>query len=590
MAGLLPYARRVKAVAGETRQLMLGEMLSSLTAIPAESVEHGEVFTRRWVVDLILDLAGYTPDRDLASLTAVEPACGGGAFLAAMAARVSDSCRKHDRPLLDARRAVHAFDLLTSNVTASRRLVREVLVDEGWPLPEAREVATAWVRQGDYLLDPDVPDGVDFVLGNPPYVRLEDVPADRMLAYRTACPTMTGRSDLYVGFFEQGLRSLASGGVLAFICADRWMRNQYGRQLRELIAAGYSVDVTVNMHDVDAFERQVSAYPAVTVIRRAGQGEAVVVETRRGFGPQDAPGLTEVMSAPELRGAPAAGVGGRYEVARLPHWFTGGESWPAGSPSRLALIEELNDRFPPLEDAHTGTRVGIGVATGADSVFITTDADVEPRRLLPLSMVRDTTSGCHSWSGHYLVNPWDADGQLVDLAALPRLRAYYQRHSAALRRRHVAGRRPDQWYRTIDKVDHSLVERPKLLFPDMKTTIHPVLDEGGFYPHHNLYYIVSDSWDLRVLGGLLLSGVAQAFVEAYAIRMRGGTLRFQAQYLRRIRVPRPELISTADRAVLASAFDRRDTRAATRVALRVYGIEEFGEVIGGSAFARGGGA
>lgn len=551
------------------RQLMLGETLSSLTAIPAESVEHGEVFTRRWVVDLILDLAGYTADRDLAALVAVEPACGGGAFLAAMAARVSASCRKHDRPLLDAKRAIRAFDLLTPNVTASRRLVREVLVDEGWSLPEAREVATAWLRQGDYLLDPHVQEDVDFVVGNPPYVRLEAVPADRMLAYRAACPTMTGRSDLYVGFYERGLRSLGPGGVLAFICADRWMRNQYGRQLREFITAGYSVDVTVTMHDVDAFEEQVSAYPAVTVVRRARQGDAVVVDTRRGFGPQDAPELVESISGTEL----ATRANDRYEVARLPHWFTGGDSWPAGSPSRLALIEALNDRFPPLEDANTGTRVGIGVATGADSVFITTDADVEPRRLLPLSMVKDTTSGSHSWSGHYLVNPWDADGQLVDLAALPRLRAYYQRHAAALKRRHVAGKRPAHWYRTIDKVDHSLIERPKLLFPDMKTTIHPVLDEGGFYPHHNLYYIVSDAWDLRVLGGLLLSGVAQAFVEAYAVKMRGGTLRFQAQYLRRIRVPRPEAISAADRAALAAAFHERDTRAATEVALRVYGIE-----------------
>ncbi|MET8364199.1 Eco57I restriction-modification methylase domain-containing protein [Micromonospora sp. NPDC005194] len=559
----------MKAVAAEMRQLMLGETLSSLTAIPAESVEHGEVFTRRWVVDLILDLAGYTADRDLAALVAVEPACGGGAFLAAMAARVSASCRKHDRPLLDAKRAIRAFDLLTPNVTASRRLVREVLVDEGWSLPEAREVATAWLRQGDYLLDPHVQEDVDFVVGNPPYVRLEAVPADRMLAYRAACPTMTGRSDLYVGFYERGLRSLGPGGVLAFICADRWMRNQYGRQLREFITAGYSVDVTVTMHDVDAFEEQVSAYPAVTVVRRARQGDAVVVDTRRGFGPQDAPELVESISGTEL----ATRANDRYEVARLPHWFTGGDSWPAGSPSRLALIEALNDRFPPLEDANTGTRVGIGVATGADSVFITTDADVEPRRLLPLSMVKDTTSGSHSWSGHYLVNPWDADGQLVDLAALPRLRAYYQRHAAALKRRHVAGKRPAHWYRTIDKVDHSLIERPKLLFPDMKTTIHPVLDEGGFYPHHNLYYIVSDAWDLRVLGGLLLSGVAQAFVEAYAVKMRGGTLRFQAQYLRRIRVPRPEAISAADRAALAAAFHERDTRAATEVALRVYGIE-----------------
>jgi hypothetical protein len=106
----------------------------------------------------------------------------------------------------------------------------------------------------------------------------------------------------------------------------------------------------------------------------------------------------------------------------------------------------------------------------------------------------------------------------------------------------------------------------------MKLTIHPVLDEGGWYPHHNLYYVVSDTWDLRVLGGLLLSRVAQAFIEAYAVKMRGGTLRFQAQYLRRIRVPRPESISTKDRAALASAFDRRDKDAATDAAFHTYDI------------------
>lgn len=47
-------------------------------------VEHGEIFTKRRVVELILDLAGYTSDRDLAKLTAIEPACGGGAFVGHM--------------------------------------------------------------------------------------------------------------------------------------------------------------------------------------------------------------------------------------------------------------------------------------------------------------------------------------------------------------------------------------------------------------------------------------------------------------------------------------------------------------------------
>ncbi|WP_309227985.1 Eco57I restriction-modification methylase domain-containing protein [Micromonospora sp. CMU55-4] len=572
----------MKAIAG--RQLASGEMTSVLSAVSANPVEHGEVFTRRWIVDLILDLAGFTADRDLATLVAVEPACGGGAFLAAMAGRVSASCRKHDRSILDAKSALRAFDLLGPSVAASRTLVRNVLTDDGWSLPEASELAQAWVQQGDFLLDPQPPVNVDFVVGNPPYVRLEDVPADRMLAYRAACPTMTGRSDLYVGFYERGLKSLRPGGVLAFICADRWMRNQYGRHLRELVSSSYSVDLTISMHDVDAFEEQVSAYPAITVLRRAAQGASTVVDTRRSFGPQDAPELVESIRA----NAPTAVSSGSFTAARLTHWFTGEGPWPTGSPSRLALIESLNDRFPLLEDRSTGTRVGIGVATGADKVFVTKYADVEPRRLLPLSMVRDTASGKFEWSGHYLVNPWDEDGVLVDLSWLPRLRAYYERHAVALKRRHVAGRRPGQWYRTIDRVDPALVDRPKLLFPDMKSAIHPVLDAGGYYPHHNLYYIVSDVWDLRVLGGLLLSGVAQAFVEAYAVRMRGGTLRFQAQYLRRIRVPRPGSISLDDRAALATAFDARDSQAATEAALRVYGIEAMGDLFGGPAAGRGG--
>jgi adenine-specific DNA-methyltransferase len=567
------------------RQLMLDSETAALLAVPAEAVEHGEVFTRRWIVDLILDLAGYDAARDLSTLVAVEPACGAGAFLGPMVARLSVSCRRHGRSLSEAGGAIHALDLLCRNVEASRRLVEKVLIDDDWPADDAAAVAEVWVQQGDYLLDDRQDGGVDFVLGNPPYVRLEDVPADRMAAYRAACPAMAGRSDLYVGFYEVGLRSLKPGGVLGFICADRWMRNQYGRRLRQLIADRFSVEAIITMHDVDAFDEPVSAYPAVSILRQAPQGAAVVADTGRSFSPDGAAALLAWTREQDHQPM----VSEQYGVARLPHWFDGADSWPTGSPNRLALIEDLNDRFPLLEDQRTGTRVGIGVATGADNVFITTGANVEPNRLLPLSMVRDTVSGALSWSGHYLVDPWDADGRLVDLESHPRLRAYFERHAAALTRRHIVGKRPTHWYRTIDKVDHTLTGRSKLLFPDMKLTIHPVLDEVGLYPHHNLYYIVSDTWDLRVLGGLLLSRVAQSFIEAYAVRMRGGTLRFQAQYLRRIRVPRPETISETYRTMLADAFDKRDTQAATEAALRVYGIDDpAGELTRGSGSVRAG--
>lgn len=537
-----------------------------------EAVEHGEVFTRGWVVELILDLLGYTPDKDLCDLKIVEPACGGGAFLGEVASRISAACRKRQRPLADAVEAVRAFDLLDRNVQRSRALVARTLRADGWAAGEAARVAEAWVRQGDYLLQADADHRADYVVGNPPYIRLEDVPDDRMAAYRAACPTMGGRADVYVGFYEVALRSLNPGGRLGFICADRWMRNQYGRRLRQLVTGGFSMDLALVMHDVDAFDEQVSAYPAITLISNKEQGEAVAADTTRSFGAEQARDFADWYTG----NGPTPVATAAFQAARMPHWFPEEDSWPAASPARLAVIEDLTERFQPLEDARTGTRVGIGIATGADKVFLTTDSGlVESDRMLPMAMVRDTTSGTLHWTGTYLVNPWTASGDLVDLAEYPLLAAYFEEHGAALRKRYVAVRQPQRWYKTIDKVDHRLTRRHKLLFPDMKLRIHPVLDQGGLYPHHNLYFIVSDVWDMRVLGGLLLSKVAEAFVEAYAVKMRGGTLRFQAQYLRKIRVPDPAVIGESDRDALAEAFDKRDARAATEAALRVYGLTEL---------------
>jgi methylase of polypeptide subunit release factors len=535
--------------------------------IPADSIKHGEVYTQRWIVDMVLDLVSYTPERNLADLVITDPACGSGAFLVAIAERLSQSCRKFDRALPKA--GIRAFDLLERNVKASRQSIEAVLLEEGWDKSTAKEHAHSWVRQGDYLLqESHAP--TDLVVGNPPYIRIEDVPTARMEMYRRKNKTMTGRSDIYVGFYEQGLKALKPEGKLGFICADRWMRNQYGRELRKLISEDYAMDSLVVMHDVDAFEDKVAAYPAVTVIRNGTQSSAAVVDTSKELNQSHSVELVSWIKSSNSASREHAA----FRAGRLPHWFDGSESWPMGSPGRLALLEDLSDRFPTLEE--TGVKVGIGVATGADSVFVTDDDGlIESDRLLPLSMVRDAKTGNFQWGGRYLVNPWTADGDLVDLAEYPLLHSYLNDNRQVLMGRHVARKNTDRWYRTIDKVDSSLIARQKLLFPDMRLSIHPTLETGGHYPHHNLYYMVSDSWDLEVLGGILLSRLAQTFVEAYAVRMRGGTLRFQAQYLRRIRVPHPEKVNPGTRDALIKAFRLRDVEKATQAALRAYGVKQL---------------
>lgn len=307
------------------------------------------------------------------------------------------------------------------------------------------------------------------------------------------------------------------------------------------------------MHNADAFHNEVDAYPAITIIRRQVQGSAIVASAAPEAGNVGSRQLREALLACARNTTRELVTGIRTAVVKS--WFKGADPWPCHSPDQLALLRRLEDQFPTLE---SNARVGIGVATGNDQVFITKDARlVEPSRLLKLALVKDLCQGALNWSGHYLVDPWDTDG-LVDLNQFPKLRGYFEKHSVALKKRHTATKNAHGWFRTIDRVTHSLIRRPKLYIADIKNVLDPVLDAGETYPHHNLYYVQSDDWDLEVLGGLLMSAVGQFFVESYGVRMRGGYLRFQAQYLRRIRVPDPKTITRAQSDALRDAFRKRD--------------------------------
>jgi adenine-specific DNA-methyltransferase len=563
--------------------MVLPHQLSLLEVRPVTLAEltrdqgsaYGEVFTRRWIVELILDLVGYTEDKDLAHRRLVEPSCGMGAFLIPVIDRLIASCHRHGRELRLLEGAIRAFDLLGANAERARKVAAERLEDAGLDHVSAEKIASAWVTTDDFLLADHQTASAHYVVGNPPYIRLENVEPQIMDAYRRRCTTMRGRSDIYVGFIELGLELLAPEGRLGYICADRWMRNQYGADLRALVAGSFSVDTIVTMHDVDAFEDDVSAYPAVVVLRNGPQRRAIVADAKAAFGEREAKGLSQWVRRRSHREALTMP---NIEASRLESWFDGRDFWPTGSPAQLALVAELEASFPPLEDSRTGTRVGIGVATGCDDVYITNDAElVESDRLLPLLQAGDIADGAASLSGGYLVNPWD-DAGLVDLARYPRLRDYLTTNADRLLGRHTARKNPGQWYRTIDRVHAELQSRPKLVLPDIKAASHPVLDDGRCYPHHNLYFVVSDHWDLEVLGGLLLSDVANLFVGAYCVKMRGGCYRFQAQYVRRIRVPAPESISLPDRRSLASAFWARDVEGATATAKKLYGIRDLGRI------------
>lgn len=529
----------------------------------SEAGERGAVYTRREVVDFILDLVGYVPNRRLHEQRLLEPSFGAGDFLLPAVDRLLQAWRAAGAtaPVRQLASSLFAIELHRETFEATHSRLIEHLNRAGLAPADAAFLSGRWLVQGDFLLmAAQAP--FDYVVGNPPYLRQELIPGALLSAYRSRFGTLFDRADLYVPFIEHSLNQLAPAGVLGFICADRWIKNRYGGPLRAMIARDFNLRVHVDMTDTAAFHTEVSAYPAISILAR----ESATVTRIAAKPPIEAAALGQLARALCAAKAPAQGSG----VTELEAVTSGSEPWVLEGGGRLALVRRLEREFVPLEQA--GCKVGIGVATGADRAFIGAfdELDVEEDRKLPLAMTRDIAQGSVQWQGQGVVNPFRDEGGLVALRDYPRLARYFEARRSVIASRHCAQKSPEHWYRTIDRIWPALARQPKLLIPDIKGHAHVVYEPGILYPHHNLYYVTSGQWNLRALQALLLSNVARLFVATYSTKMRGGFLRFQAQYLRRICLPHWHDIAPELQCRLARAAERGDLAACNEAVALLY--------------------
>jgi adenine-specific DNA-methyltransferase len=393
-------------------------------------------------VNLILDLAGYSPSSQrLAATRLLEPSCGDGAFLTSVISRLLESERLQvgsidwsDKLLNEALRAA---DISAASILTARALVIRQLVAAGCPSRRASALADRWIVHTDFLLG-SWPVGFDFVIGNPPYVRIEGVPRAVLARYRELYETTTDRADLYVAFIEKGLQLLAPTGALAFICANRFTKNKYGATLRRLIASRYHVRFYLNLEHTQPFLSNVSAYPAIFVVDRA-RSQRTLAAT-----------LTDI-SAPVLSKVRSETLGNR---------------------SRRTLV----------------------------SSFAT----------------------------------WYPDGA--------------------------------PWIST-HRDDHSILTRFERELPALEH-----FDAGEYYPHHNVYWITSDSWPLLALKALLRSALVSKQVASYSVQMRGGSVRYQAQTLRRIRIPRLDSLGDTQLAALEQVATSDDQEGIDAVVEAAFGV------------------
>ena len=493
-------------------------LTSNLYGLRRCGASHGDVFTSQWVVNFMLDLIGYTPNKNLSLYRLLEPSFGQGDFLIEIQKRIIQSAKQFN---------FDATTIMSNNIYGCE--IDDSKYDKC--IEGLRSAMPNFVplqlRNEDFLTS--IWDTkFDFIIGNPPYIRYENIPKNAIISYKVKFYTFHYRCDLYILFYEHCLKNLSKNGRHCFICSNRWLKNEYGRKLRALIYSYYKLEYIIDVEKLDVFKEPVLAYPSITLISNTKADKNVRIATIRNLNELKLPLSTT-----------------QKEIRSSDNW------------DNLFVSQDI-DNLTTIEDQ--GFKVGIGVATGADKIFISTELKylVENELLLPIVNAKDLTGNEFKSKGLCVLNPYDSNGNIIDLSKYPKAKKYLESFKSILESRHIV-KKGKVWYSLIDKIKPQLVTQPKILLPDISNNNIIFIDGGLYYPAHNIYYIIGNTINqLEQLAAILMSKFVKKQIEGISNRMNGGLPRWQSQSIKRIRIPRIAAIPNNLSSRLICAYHHRN--------------------------------
>lgn len=541
------------------------QLMKEVSMWEHSEADKGQIYTRPEVVDFMLTAIGLKDGEDIKNTRILEPSCGEGEFVIAIAKRLIKTPQK--KPTIDELMGkVLAVEIVGASLEIAKSKVRNLLATYGYAVKDSENLVEDWFLNTDFLLE-NIDSDFTHVVGNPPYVRVENIPKGLLDEYRRKFSTMTDRADLYIPFFEKSLLSMVDGGKLSFICTDRWTKNTYGKALRRLISNGYSLELFIELYGIDAFEKDVMTYPAITQIKKS-KGNKTALMNKVLFTTEETNDLLKAISGK------ASNIQVRKGIVN------GSKPWLVSSSDQISIIHKIERQFPTLEEARC--KVFIGAATGANKVYIVDNknVDIEESRLLPVITAKELKSGSIQWRGKHLVNTYDENG-VVSLNDYPKLARYLNSHKEELSKRHIAKKDTKNWFKTIDRVYEERSRLKKLLIPDISSEPVVIYDDGKYHPNNSIYYICSTDWNLHALRVVLLSNVTKIFISAYSTKIAKGYLRFQAQHLRKLRLPTWSSIDDDLKAKMIKAGVSNETSSFTALTSEMYGLNEKEKLIVG---------
>ncbi|MDD4127942.1 MAG: Eco57I restriction-modification methylase domain-containing protein, partial [Methanomicrobium sp.] len=191
--------------------------------------------------------------------------------------------------------------------------------------------------------------GFDAVIGNPPYVRQEILGAEFKNYAKAHYTVYHGIGDLYTYFIEKGVSLLNSNGQFSYIVANKWLRANYGKPLREWMF-NQRIEEIVDFGDLPIF-KTATTYPCILRISKGKPADTFDVVDVENLDFRD---LSEYVAE------------NKYPVRQSSLDVSG---WSLVDETTQALLNKLNKTGIPLGEYVEG-KIFYGIKTGLNKAFV----------------------------------------------------------------------------------------------------------------------------------------------------------------------------------------------------------------------------
>lgn len=363
--------------------------------------------------------------------------------------------------------------------------------------------------------------GFDIVVGNPPYVRMEELKEIRT-ALENEYDCYSGRADLFVYFFERGIRLLKANGNLTYITSNKWLRSGYGEKLRQFFVENNTIQTLIDFGDSPVFEA--IAYPSIILLTKALPIDHEV----RILTWQTDQKLDEFDS-----------VYSKSRLTILQKELTP-DGWRLESPSTLRLLEKLKDAGQPLGKYVDG-KLYRGIVTGLNEAFVIdratrdkliTEHPLSTEILKPYVRGRDITKWCIKYQDLWLI--FTRRG--INIDKYPAIKRHLEFFRISLSKRATASLHP--WYELQQPQEGCWqeFERPKIFIPAITQNVEFAYDPLGYLGNDKTSICLTD--DISFLLGLLNSKLSSWFIRQIAPTRQGGFYEFKPTYIAQIPIPK----------------------------------------------------